>query len=403
MVDTLDVFVAEQHVGILERFEDERQRFSFIDEYCVRQRAKRRVLGQIFEDRYPKAIDVGGPIGWFTHLLPQGAMRRWQSGLVGVDEDDSFGLLVELGHDLPGAVRLSPSSSEVGQSKTAAGGPSNPQFPELKSLFKFSLAGAQWKLSANATDKGLTMSVVRDARPCIAKFHATEFPGLPRAEFATMQWAKAAGLETPPCQLNQTSDFDQLPDAIPTGDGAVFVIERFDRSAGSVKRIHMEDFAQILDRPPGTQQYASCYEEVASVIRWITPTCRSKYLDQLVFSVLCGNGDAHLKNFSLLYRQPRTAVLSPCYDLVPTIAYGDKDLALELGGTKSWNDLGLDRFQSLLVNLGWNPDQGRIHIVEFARSAMECWEREEVQGLFNDRIRESLLSHHGQLKLISEI
>ena len=57
---------------------------------------------------------------------------------------------------------------------------------------------------------------------------------------------------------------------------------------------------------------------------------------RLVFSVLIGNADMHLKNWSLLYPDTRTPVLSPAYDFVATLPYipGDQ-LALSFGGSRS--------------------------------------------------------------------
>ncbi|MFX6420794.1 HipA domain-containing protein, partial [Acinetobacter baumannii] len=56
-------------------------------------------------------------------------------------------------------------------------------------------------------------------------------------------------------------------------------------------------------------------------------------------SCIVGNGDAHLKNFGLLYSDPtqRDARLAPAYDIVNTTAYIPEDvLALELAGNKSF-------------------------------------------------------------------
>ncbi|MCG8652429.1 MAG: hypothetical protein MI861_21490, partial [Pirellulales bacterium] len=57
-IEALDVFVADQRVGVLERFDDESQRFSWADSYLQMPRQDRRVLGQIFEDRIPEPIYV---------------------------------------------------------------------------------------------------------------------------------------------------------------------------------------------------------------------------------------------------------------------------------------------------------------------------------------------------------
>ena len=91
------VRVGDFEVGVLECFEDESQLFAFHPRYISSLNDSRPVLGQIFEDRYPNSMHVDGPICWFAHLLPQGVMRRWRCRLLGLDEDDSFGLFSALG------------------------------------------------------------------------------------------------------------------------------------------------------------------------------------------------------------------------------------------------------------------------------------------------------------------
>jgi len=94
----------------------------------------------------------------------------------------------------------------------------------------------------------------------------------------------------------------------------------------------------------GTQQkYNSSYEKVAKSIRdFVSPEFRQQARDQffatLVLSNIVRNGDAHLKNFGVLYDQPGATVrLSPVYDVVTTTAYISKDVpALTLAGTKKW-------------------------------------------------------------------
>ena len=184
--------------------------------------------------------------------------------------------------------------------------------------FRFSLAGAQWKMSARSAGRGLTTSAEALGREFIAKFHSPEYPDLPQCEFATMKWAQCVGMNTPEFELRSVSDFDAIPEDMPTGNGLVFVTARFDRV--NSRRIHMEDFAQILDRPPGHEQYRGNYEEIASLLRWISPNSIDEFIKLVVFNLICGNGDAHLKNFSVLYDNGRDAALSPAYDLVSTFA-----------------------------------------------------------------------------------
>ena len=65
--------------------------------------------------------------------------------------------------------------------------------------------------------------------------------------------------------------------------------------------------------------------------------------------MLCGNDDAHLKNWSLVYPDRRNGVLSPAYDLVCTAVYFDRpqDMALKLSGKEISADICLDDFRRI--------------------------------------------------------
>lgn len=72
------------------------------------------------------------------------------------------------------------------------------------------------------------------------------------------------------------------------------------------------------------------------------------YIRRLAFSVLIGNGDMHLKNWSLIYRDGRTPALSPAYDLLSSIPYIPGDgMALNLGDTKNMHQIGMRQFEKL--------------------------------------------------------
>ncbi len=395
----LTVAINDTEIGTLEAFEDESQRFTFAESYQNSLLAQRPVLGQIFEDRFPLAISVDGPVCWFAHLLPQGVMRNWQSRLLKVDVDDTFGFLQALGSDLPGAVVMAPGQSLIEKPDNSKRSP-----PPLadNAGFKFSLAGAQWKLSARSTGRGLTTAAKGDGESWIAKFHAPEFPGLPQCEFATMRWAQQAGLNTPEHELRNTGDFDKIPEEMPVGDKSVFVVKRFDRDLE--KRIHMEDFGQILDRPPGNQQYLGNHEELARVIRWIAPESGYQFLRQIVFNIICGNGDAHLKNFSLLYPDTRNAELSPAYDIVSTVLYrpdGMEDLALEIGGSKNFNEIDTQSFQGTIQGLELSEERGRQIVSEAVSASLHAWNLPEIRENFTVEQVERVSRHIASIPLVS--
>jgi serine/threonine-protein kinase HipA len=397
-MSALAVSIGDLQVGVLEYFDDQKQRFSFTDDYVSAMLSSRPVLGQIFEDRFPNTISVDGPICWFAHLLPQGVMLRWRAKLFGLDEDDTFELLQHLGNDLPGAVTLSPCESILRTKPTPL--PLHQELDSDPGLFRFSLAGVQWKLSARSAGRGLTTSATSGESTFIAKFHSPEYPGLPQCEFATMSWAKHAGLVMPEFSLRTVNEFDQIPDEMPTGDGKVFVIERFDRTPQG--RVHIEDFGQILDRPPGHSQYRGTYEEVASVLRWIAPDSTEEFLKAIVFNVLSGNGDAHLKNFSVVYPDTRNAVLSPAYDIVSTVLYlpsGKEALALSLGGGREFSDISLDSFAELFTSLEIEATTGERIVREFTRTTISAFRHVDIQDQFSSHQFDILQSHIDSLPL----
>jgi serine/threonine-protein kinase HipA len=106
-------------------------------------------------------------------------------------------------------------------------------------------------------------------------------------------------------------------------------------------------------------------------------------LRRVWFSVLCGNTDAHLKNWSLIYPDRRSARLAPAYDLVFVRPYIDKpDLALALAKERdmrrvSWEHVS--RVERFLRKAGHD-----INVVANARS-------------FVARARDSWASQRGQV------
>ena len=75
---------------------------------------------------------------------------------------------------------------------------------------------------------------------------------------------------------------------------------------------------------------------------------------RLTLNVLLGNGDAHIKNWSLIYRTPNKPRLAPAYDLVSTVAWTqhDQTIALNMAGTKRFDAIGLDTFNAFFQRLG---------------------------------------------------
>jgi serine/threonine-protein kinase HipA len=107
----------------------------------------------------------------------------------------------------------------------------------------------------------------------------------------------------------------------------------------------MEDFAQVFGLFPEDKYGHRSYASIASVLWAETGDADTyEFVRRVVFSVLIGNGDMHLKNWSLLYPNGRTPVLSPAYDFVATLPYAAGDeLALTFGGSRSLQEITLDQ------------------------------------------------------------
>lgn len=162
----------------------------------------------------------------------------------------------------------------------------------------------------------------------IVKSGRDEYEHLAINEYVCMSIAKTAGLPVPDFWL---SDNHQL-----------FVMRRFDLGPDG-ERLGFEDFAALMGKD-AEKKYVGSYAMIARAIRlFVAPEHLKAALDQLfdtvVLSCAVGNGDAHLKNFGVLYEHPQKGDvrLSPVYDIVNTTAYIPNDsLALKLGNGKAF-------------------------------------------------------------------
>lgn len=108
----------------------------------------------------------------------------------------------------------------------------------------------------------------------------------------------------------------------------------------------MEDFAQVFRVDPREKYEGHSYANVARVL-WLETDEHSlvEFIKRLVFNIAIGNADMHLKNWSLIYRNPGKPDISPAYDFVSTIAYlDDSQLGLTLGRTKDMYSVDMDDF-----------------------------------------------------------
>jgi serine/threonine-protein kinase HipA len=307
--------------------------FRFSQSY--RETWPRPVLGQVFETDLGRVEESRIVVPtWFSHLLPEGPLRRILAEHANVSPEREFYLLSRLGDDLAGAVQVRPQGDWASPRGSRAR-----DEPAERDELRLSLAGLQLKLSAVEDSLGLTIPARGQGGTWIVKLPGS-LPGMPENEAAVLAWARASGIEVPDHRLVDLRDIRRMPAEFPQL-GTALVIRRYDRVAGRL--VHQEDFAQVLGKPAGEHgKYEGRYETMGAIVlaRAGLEDFRS-LVRRLVFVVLSNNSDAHLKNWAMIYPDGIRPRLAPAYDLAFAGAYpgyGNK-LALRLNG--------LDRFEAV--------------------------------------------------------
>lgn len=190
------------------------------------------------------------------------------------------------------------------------------------------ISGMQPKVLLRAADVPERVTA-RGATHIVKSFDPRERPELAANEYYCMRAAQLAGIPTANVMLS--------------ANRRILVVERFDVTADGTY-LGLEDFC-VLNGLRSHGRYEGSYELVAKRIgQFATPAQRRESLRQffLMLALSCAveNGDAHLKNFSMIYENPEGTVrLAPAYDVVSTTAYQARDvLALTLNGSKSFPD-----------------------------------------------------------------
>src|SRR5205085_1196298 len=112
---------------------------------------------------------------------------------------------------------------------------------------------------------------------------------------------------------------------------------------------------------------------------------------RLVFSAVIGNGDMHLKNWSLLYADGRRPELSPGYDFVATFVYIPGDgMALTLGGSRELGGITIDQVRRLADTARLPVSPLWPIVVETAERTVEAWRRLGVKELLPREMRRAL-------------
>jgi serine/threonine-protein kinase HipA len=321
-------------------------------------------------------------------------LREYLATRASVKQNREFFLLAVLGADLPGALTTAPMDQPLQYSADhASGRDSHERIPET--ALRFSLAGVQLKFSAiMEASGGLTIPAEGVGGSWIVKLPSSRFPSVPENEYAMMALARAVGIDVPRTKLINVSAIRRLPADAGAMEGRALAVQRFDRSENG-KSIHMEDFAQVFGLYPQDKYHHRSYANIASVLRAETGEEGTyEFFRRLVFSVLIGNGDMHLKNWSLLYPDGRTPVLSPAYDFVATFPYTPNDgLALTFGGSRSLGEISTDQVRRFAETARLAASPLWRHVIEVTSRTVAAWKQIAEKDLLPEQMRSAIGKH----------
>lgn len=405
-VSVLSVRLYGEEIGTITYVGNEKTLFAFNDAYI--ENRERPTLGLQFKDSLGDLITDFRPykiklMPYFSNLLPEGHLRRYLAEKADIHIDREFFLLWVLGQDLPGAITVVPADGEEWPDEAHNILEGEAAKEAAEDAMRFSLAGVQLKFSAvQSASDGLTIPTSGVGGNRIVKLPSREFANLPQNEFSMMSLARMVGINVPAIGLIDVRSIGNLPDGIEKIGQQAFVIERFDRNEdGSVT--HIEDFAQVFNVYPEDKYKKASYRNLISVIASESDQDDvAEFIRRLTFNVLIGNGDMHLKNWSLIYPDRRNARLSPAYDFVSTIPYiaNDKS-ALTFSRTKEFTGFTTDE----LAHLSAKANLPKKLVLDTAKETislfMERWETEKANLPMHKDVVETIDKHLTTLPVVT--
>ena len=376
MADELAVWLHGERVAVIDR-ERERLRLTYTEEALRRYPLGTPLLSlslPVSSRRYTQGIVRP----FLDGLLPEGESRKSLARDVHIPERDTYGLIRALGRDCAGAVVIQPMEYAAPPAPTTT--TAEPLSPdEIEDLVKdlknaplgvggrvrISLAGVQEKLVLTRMPDGSWGRPV-DGTPSthILKPEIAAFPNTVENEAFCMRVAKHLGLDVAFVEMTTI------------GGRKLIVVERYDRvvaADGTVRRIHQEDFGQATGVAPDTK-----YEEdggpsllrIAGILRDVAaPDSLKRLLEAVTVNVLIGNGDAHAKNFSLLHTEDGALTLTPLYDLMCTLYYGDDRLAMYIDNVHRTDRVTVERIANEANKWGMSTERATTIILELLEEA----------------------------------
>jgi serine/threonine-protein kinase HipA len=364
LVSSADVYKAGTLAGTLRRLPD-RTEFEYQPAYLAA--GGPRVAWSLPPKAGAYIAPAAAVPAFFAGLLPEGRRLTALRRIVGTSADDEFSMLLAVGSDTIGDVQIVPAGNPPADT--------NPVMVEdfddviFADLFaqaigqhpdRIALPGVQDKVSGQM----LNIPVQGRSAGYILKLNPPEFPHLVENEHFFFQAAARTRL--------MTAEVELVHDKV--GEPGLLV-HRFDRihENGDVRLLAVEDACQVLGRWPGDKYIIPTEEAITGLAR----CCRApgvaalELYRLLVFAYLSGNGDLHAKNLAILDDPRGEWRATPAYDLPSSAVYGDRAMALPLGG-KIRQQLSWAMLRSLGNKIGI-PDRLAAEVIREQTAAARIW------------------------------
>jgi serine/threonine-protein kinase HipA len=324
---------------------------------------------------------------WLLNLLPEGRTLEMVGAILHVHEADVFAILQEMGGDVAGALEIrkledpasarKPRHRRLTEAELAEAIKRLPERPLLvgEDGIHMSVAGAQEKLPVvRYADGGIGLALDGAPSTHILKPRNSKFRAAVENEAFCLRLATAVKLPAAEASMHSAAGVDYL------------LVKRYDRiiENGTVRRLHQEDFCQATGFPPSLkyewnaqiQRHGPGLKACLDALNLTSRAAANKirFMDYMLFSVLCGNVDAHAKNYSLLIEGSADVTMAPLYDVMNGDIYENvtRNLAMRIAGKQRGGHIYARHWNQFAEDNGLSKTQVRRRVAELTAAVLKA-------------------------------
>jgi len=356
------VYVGDLPAATLSREPDGVTQFAYLPDYLAG--GSHPVATTLPLSSRPVIVRAGGVPPFFAGLLPEGRRLTALRRSIKASADDELALLLAVGADLVGDVRVIPLGTAPAEAAQAIefDGASIPLFDDLLAdhgiVDKVGIAGVQDKVSARM----ISLPVARANERYILKLSPPEYPHVVENEAFFIGLARR--LRMPVVDATVITD---------AAGAMALLVRRFDRRADGA-RLGVEDSCQALGLWPADKYNVTMEGACGALVAACSApkVAAAALFQQTLFAWLTGNGDVHAKNISMLREESGEWRVSPAYDLPSTALYGDLTFALSVDGEDS--DLSAAHFLAMADRLALPEPAARRTILSLVKGTADLFQ-----------------------------